>query len=437
MLVLTACSSNNIKESDKKDVKQTEEKENSVVKDGLLYSTKNKVLSLYNDYAIVESVEKSAGVGLLDPFGKEIIPLKYDTLGFMDDNLLLAGLNNKKGLIDFKGNIILPIEYDSIREFEDTDKYTLARKDDNEYVIDRNGKIIKSLKENDYTSIFFDKMLVGIKDYVISSHNDTITKQFSGSTVVWLRKMTDLDEKKTEYFDSKNLIRLMRSHDLLVRYEGDKLVEVTDANGALNIPEGKYGVKGFLNNNLLEIEINKEIDRGSTKVYKIYNMRTKKYSQGEYINAIEVSDDMVYAVAKNDNKYILNVLDGNGIIINKFEFDGEIKIYGCELFAVKVPNGYYLYKSDGEKYLEDKYKVVDFENSYIKCADAANKVSLISCNGETFLPSGTFDATVSSLGIQIDGYQGKKMLERQFSKKGISFCQENNDMYEVYTFHRK
>ena len=52
--------------------------------------------------------------GILDVTGKEIIPIKYENMGYLREGLYSAKLNGKWGYIDESGQIIIAFQYDEI-----------------------------------------------------------------------------------------------------------------------------------------------------------------------------------------------------------------------------------------------------------------------------------------------------------------------------------
>jgi len=67
-----------------------------------------QVFKYFND-TVNKKVVRSAKMGFIDKFGKEIIPCIYTSAHFL--NFWQISLNNNIGLIDKTGNILLPVKY--------------------------------------------------------------------------------------------------------------------------------------------------------------------------------------------------------------------------------------------------------------------------------------------------------------------------------------
>jgi acyl carrier protein len=82
--------------------------------------------------------------GYIDVNGIEVIKPKYDDWGYFHDGLAIVGLNGKHGIITQNDKIVIPFKYDFIEKFEDSlYKVTL---NDKTGLIDRKGNIIIGLK---------------------------------------------------------------------------------------------------------------------------------------------------------------------------------------------------------------------------------------------------------------------------------------------------
>lgn len=157
--------------------------------------------SLINVYGnVVLCVEKNGKEGVINRYGKEIIPLgKYDdvyspraprglvivkkdkkkgvvnengdeivTLGTYDNidthhynaNFLIVVKGNKSGLINNSGQVVLPLEYDKIGNayprFIEYGGITIIRKNDKIGAVDASGKIVIPVKYDNYESYFWD-----------------------------------------------------------------------------------------------------------------------------------------------------------------------------------------------------------------------------------------------------------------------------------------
>lgn len=95
---------------------------------------------LHNGMLIAES--DNGKEGCIDIYGNWAIPAEYDNLYYIDDDLILAGLDGKYGYLDDTGEIVIPIDYDSVSWYS-YDNLLAVGKNDSEGVL-RKGVINKA-----------------------------------------------------------------------------------------------------------------------------------------------------------------------------------------------------------------------------------------------------------------------------------------------------
>ncbi|MDR1459137.1 MAG: WG repeat-containing protein [Bacteroidales bacterium] len=79
--------------------------------------------------------------GYVDKTGKEVIPCKYDEVGFFSEGFALVRISGKYGYVDRTGKEIVPCQYDEIGIFsEGIVPVTLKGK---KFYIDKTGKCVK------------------------------------------------------------------------------------------------------------------------------------------------------------------------------------------------------------------------------------------------------------------------------------------------------
>lgn len=357
------------------------------------------------------------------------MPLKYDIIAFIDDNLILVCLDNKSGLYNKNGEEILPIEYDAIRSFEKGDKYTLAIKDNKEYVIDRNGTVVKELEKNNYRAIFLDR-------YLVSS--DTGYVKFSSNLVINATALAEINNEDGAKYSTDMHVRTQMKDGYLLVSNLKNTICCDNNYNEIKLPDVQYDDMGVISNGLMSISTNKQQDNVTISCEKIYDLKNGKYIDGYFKNILKISDNLTYAVGlPENNKTTIYCFDSNGNEINKFIVEGQIKTkVGNKMVGVKIGGAYYLYNEKGEKYSEDKYKTIElFKNGMIAYVDAADEIKFITDDGKELIDCIGFNAEVNS-GIQIRGYNGKEAKELSMEDEGIFFYQENNGTYEVYGFYK-
>ncbi len=75
------------------------------------------ISQFYNGLAAVE-YQKSYGYGLIDKYGKEIIPIKYDEVNHFSEGLAAVLKKGKWGFVDTNGIEIIPLKYDKVTNFK-------------------------------------------------------------------------------------------------------------------------------------------------------------------------------------------------------------------------------------------------------------------------------------------------------------------------------
>jgi len=80
--------------------------------------------------------------GFIDKTGKEIIPLKYDrALLYFTEGLTGVAIKDKWGFIDKAGKVIIPFKYDSVFNFKDGKSD--VRINDERFSINKKGERVK------------------------------------------------------------------------------------------------------------------------------------------------------------------------------------------------------------------------------------------------------------------------------------------------------
>lgn len=107
------------------------------------------------------TVEKDKKVGVIDKYGKIIIPIEYNNIFELSDNSYRVEKDNKAGIINQNGKTIIPIEYDEIDDF--SQNLTIVTKDGKKGIINKQGKIIIPIKLNYDYMFFFSEDLIKIQ----------------------------------------------------------------------------------------------------------------------------------------------------------------------------------------------------------------------------------------------------------------------------------
>ena len=83
-------------------------------------TTKNSNMKSMYVYGFSEGlakVELDGKWGYIDKDGNEVLPLKYDGIGYFNEGLVRVVLNRKYGYIDKTGRVVIPCKYDWTGDF--------------------------------------------------------------------------------------------------------------------------------------------------------------------------------------------------------------------------------------------------------------------------------------------------------------------------------
>lgn len=151
--------------------------------------------------------------GYIDKEGKLVIPYQFDNAWFFKGDWAPVCINKKWGFIDKKGNYVINPQYDDMVDF--SEDVAVVRLDDNNLgIIDKNGKLLKTIQGNDpWGQIVNDFILVNWEDgnYAYCSYLNK-----SGNIVYeWKVKLSHSSaavEDSTFIADSIALVEEMRNN---------------------------------------------------------------------------------------------------------------------------------------------------------------------------------------------------------------------------------
>ena len=154
------------------------------------------VNGIEDGYIIVGQNNKDGRMryGCIDLNGKIILPLRYSSLSFAGDNLLIAedfdkNKNFNKGCINLKGKKIIPIQYEVIRPRGD---YFMVQKDQKFGIFDKNGKEVVPL-DYDYILEFYPEF--GIDGTVPYKYEGAFYLDKGGNV-----KVVNLDRERNPHY---------------------------------------------------------------------------------------------------------------------------------------------------------------------------------------------------------------------------------------------
>lgn len=89
------------------------------------------------------SITDGTSFGLIDSTGVIVVPVIYETMGYVKEGLVVATKEKKCGFIDKTGKVIVPFIYDLADDFKKG--VAIVRKNNKCGIIDKNGKEITPL----------------------------------------------------------------------------------------------------------------------------------------------------------------------------------------------------------------------------------------------------------------------------------------------------
>lgn len=305
-----------------------------VIYDSLLY--------LDDDRIVVRNDEKE---GIIDINQKLITPFEYNFLQYINDNFIIALDRNKHGVININNEVVLPFEYDEIHKVSETDDYCRIIKNNKFGLV--NGDNSELVIPIEYESLYYvDEMCIG---------NNLILAQKDGKTGI-----IDVNNKEVVPFI----------------YEGIELI-------------GNYfevyndGLSGLL-------------DSEGNEIFPT-----------EFIDIMEIKDGFVTARVYIDDyeyKYAVYDMKGNEIVPPVYDYidyhasekymivknnEGAAKLVEKATVEVVLTNNYYsdiIYIND--KYFaggnNSRYSIINFSGQHLTLPYYSN-VYLVNVEGEEFL----------------------------------------------------
>lgn len=164
--------------------------------------------------------------GFIDRTGKEVVPIKYDSVDFFNEGLAKVCLDGKCGFVDARGVEVIPLKYNDVQSFENgRAKVSLNGK---EFHIDKKGNAA-SIETLEYQNISYTEALEMSK----KTGKPIFIVTFNGecSRSVGLRDET---------LNHQDLVTYLNDNFIVIELSKDELVEhfLYDFSEPMNI-DGK------------------------------------------------------------------------------------------------------------------------------------------------------------------------------------------------------
>jgi hypothetical protein len=330
--------------------------------------------------------------GLVDSLENEILAPVFESVNYLDDDLIIAGKNKKYGLFNTRGISVLPIEYDGV--------YFLKK---GFYTLTKDGKIgVFSLKDQKVTVPVMYDLIMG-EDYGVDTRwlqNSAVYKEKRiakaksrellkyNSAVVYLDKkiaLLDLDTGKEiiplgkydrlEPSDKYGYIVVSKGEDYgVVNYSGQEIVPLSESSltasefgfiigtdnkqGFISL-EGvklaKYDGVLFFENGVAVVSLEKK--------YGAINYKGKEIIPPEY-DQIYIEDSYIYVMKEesyDSGKTYIKDLDGKDIF-PALKYDNIQYYPESHLAIVEEESKYGIINEKGKKLLPIKYDRVYFSS---------------------------------------------------------------------------
>lgn len=277
--------------------------------------------------------------------GKEILPPIYDYLGGFIDGIAMVNQYqsysrvgpSKYGFIDRKGKIILPVIYDSVSNF--INGYAFVSKDKKWYLVDKTGKVVKTLQYDKIHGIDSKEGIVAdIKDgklgfmdtmgnEIIPTIYDSVLQEFSDGIAILKHngKSVIIDKNGKQLFETfSDGVRYIGG-GFFVDYQNGKC-RFIDKNGK-SLTKSIYSYNwSFLSDDLLMVERNGKvgcIDRTGKEVIPVIYDELSEFIDGM---SSAKKDGKSYFVDKSGKSYfypydtIENFRDGVAIVSKAYKY---------------------------------------------------------------------------------------------------------------------
>lgn len=376
-------------------------------KNGKLFTTEYTIEDYHNGRFIVSKLDGEL-FGVLDMKGKEIIPVKYDSLWFGDhtkyQNYIYASYEGKEGVFDLDGKVIIPVEYDKVAKFENACEYTFAyNSSDTNHIYNNKGDLVGELE---FSRQDYDPIFLGDKYVVLARSAFNVEESFGFNIVDF----------------NGNIVK---DYDVGVPNDGFGSYQMIN-NGSVVLVTMSYGHmknNAYTTDGVLYIFVNEELDiygyydtkdslkpviiaadeyngycfartdyRGGLPTiytYSMFNPLTGEITDiGEFIDFDGFSNSVAYAV---DTEYNICMIDTNG---NVSATPGTGKNYfnlGCSLLYYSNET-WKLVDKNGENVADERYYEAGRMGGDVKfywLLNEEGEICVFNPNGEKVVPYGT------------------------------------------------
>lgn len=386
---------------------------NGLVKNGKIFLPMIFNYSYSNSFnrglkKIILNLDKNYGVFDLEK-EKWSIPLGYNSLYSLDNNLLVANKDGKYGVIDFENKIIADFNWKSISKLNDGN-YVIVQNNQNMYGILNiiNLKltipcIYKYIDKNESTSGFIVQNQSGQKS-IVTINNEQILKNWYDEIYTVSNRRNLIVKKSGKYGiidDQENII-------LPIEYNSIKSYPYNDGSYLAQNAEGKFGCVAIDGKITLPFEYD-QLNESSGQSILVSNKKKRcgivQVNQGLPTEILTCDYDDIQVnrqtfIISKAGKY--GILDNFGKIITPLEYDmitllNERDYSNNNLFIANKNQRLFILNNMGQKISEKSYKslskLTENNSDYystvfqgIKFIDDKDMVGVLDQYGQELIP---------------------------------------------------
>jgi outer membrane protein assembly factor BamD (BamD/ComL family) len=280
-----------------------------------------------NGQFIVESEKK---YGVLNNFGKVIIPVTYECIGRMGKNYALT-LGSKMALYDDKGSRILNFEYENISNVDvsDSSLILVSRTGDSSSstkygMVDRTGKFILDCIYNSIVQVDADNFIVqtNVNYFIINPKRKWQSKKYSSISFIGNGRFIVQTNGKYGVVNNNDLILINPTYKNLRSLDSNYLVFTSNAgrDGLMNssgkeiLPASFFEIKK-ISEKLLAVDSRKDYNENEKS--RLYRIDQGKFVSEKQYSQIGTEREGMISFNNNDKIGYLNA-EGQEVIAPLF-----------------------------------------------------------------------------------------------------------------------
>ncbi len=380
--------------------------------------------SRLSNQGLLKVYNKNERVGVIDIYGKIVVPTRYDDISFLNEGMIVTKLDNALGVYTKEGKEVIPPRYDIIYDFNDgmarvkKIEYEGMISSTGEEIISFRSKFRQVTKEGNYIRVIdtkdrqglYDlqgKLIVPVSYTSINLINDYffIGKKEKTSGYV-LIATTTLKPYSAEYLS----IRDNRDKILIVENKNrDKVIlDVRTGNpihkGSYTqctwhsttrtfqvYKEGKQGILDSIGNEIIPMGVYNDIDQlenGYIKVHKegsgLADSTGKLIIPTQYVDFRVLKKNGLIAVFNKARKWGIFDMKGNQLV--DFIYNDVRARTGSDYPIVQKDERYGMIDNQGNLLVACLYKSIKVRDNYLVVRNAEGKYGTTDKHGKSLIP---------------------------------------------------